>query len=223
MSLNLFYLFEKYKTTIFILLILEVVITFFILFKKYSDYQTKLELNLENLKPIEVEKVKKRESSLEKINQLEKYFKSLNIELETLKKSKEIVSINFKTNFEKFEGIIKKIESEKSYFKILNLTVLNKEEEILNITMDLKVLKELSFYKNENLSFKNPFYKNIVKVDNKKRETVLIKVDAIVDKKVLINNKWYKENDFLKHIKILEIKKDRIKVFENNHTKEVKL
>ena len=157
---------------------------------------------------------------------LEKYIKSHGAIIKNLKiNTKNIILqiecdlINSLKIVEFIENYSANIEIKKLIFKVISHQMID-----LNLEIELKKVKR--YYKNKKLI---QITNNVLYEESKAKtkdiniKEATIKIDAIVNEQVLINNIWYKVGSILNNQKIISIKSDYIVLENKGEIKNIRM
>lgn len=147
-----------------------------------------------------LDSLKMNEKIVNIINNIEKYANENSLKIKSISSSNKNIKIELLANKKEQVRFVKYLEDYNSFSKIKTLLIKQKN---LNI--------ELSFnkiYLKEKVNLKNRITKLL------ERKDINFKLQAIIDKKVLINNKWLKINDSLLEYSLIKIDSNSV-VLEN--------
>lgn len=152
---------------------------------------------------------------------LENYIKEKYIKISSLKMLDKGFSLELEGEYNSTIGMVDFIEKRSSLLKVEKFSVnYNEKRKITNVSMDVKILKNKKVYKEkESLALVNVFEKNEIKKkkeEEKTKKEILLRLHAIVEDMVFINDSWFKVGDNITDKKIVYIGKDFIKLKSNN-------
>ncbi len=177
-------------------------------------------------KSIEKPKRIKKEKSLKLFDfmfNLEEEIKNKNLNLKNIKITPKKVILQIEDDFLKSLKIIDFIEkfSSKVVVKKLSFKVLNDNK--IDLYIEIELNKKDIFYKKlrpkevKNKVLYQKKVENNLKIPLLKDEKEAIKIEAIIDNSVLVNNKWYKIGEKINGKKVISINRDFIELENNNH------
>lgn len=162
----------------------------------------------------EILKIELKENDFYKeVRNLENYLKENQIELINLKINKPKFEITILEDFEKIKLVLNILEKNNSPFKIESFDISKTESKKLSSKFVISVSKKDYEYGDKKENFYNPFYKDVIAVKSLK---VVFVIDAILNGKVLINEKWYEKNQSFKGYKIVEVKENYVFFLKDN-------
>lgn len=218
------------KLYIFIFLVLSISLTFYFSYFDFSIQNSHKENTIKKLNEL-VNNYEKKDKSIDllvSVASLEKYLEKNSIKIVDMKFFPKAFSINLKGTYKPTMKVIEIIEKKSSLFSVKNMSaVYDNDKKLLNLFLDINVLKEENLYKKTKYTnFVNVFDKNDdeKKIENKVlRKEYLPKLIAIVDNKVLIENKWLKVGENINKNKIVYIGRDYIKIKSNEKIVQIKI
>ncbi|WP_375724427.1 hypothetical protein LXN10_02800 [Arcobacter sp. KX21116] len=211
----------KYKALFYLLpLLFMTYITYsFYSFNKINEYKSTKKINI-----VKKEKVI---SIFDFIFDLEEEIKHKKVNIGNIKIMPKKVFLQIEDDFLKSLNIVDYIEkySSKIIIKKLSFKAINDNKIDLYIEIELnkknifyknlipKEIKNIVLYQNNAISSKEVLVKDDIKED--------IKIDAIINNTVLVNDKWYKIGEKINDEKVISIKSDFIEVEKNNHKTKI--
>lgn len=156
---------------------------------------------------------------------LEKYIKENIIKIVSMKLLNKGFSLKLQGEYKSTIKIVDLIEKKSSLLKIEQIIVsYDKNKKLANLFLDVKVLKNSKLYKKEKkqsplvnaFEINNQVQIEESKVYKKIEKIKILKLYAIVENMVNINNKWFKVGESIDSKKIVFIGKDFIKLKTEN-------
>jgi hypothetical protein len=226
------------KLTLFqkIELYLIVVIFYILIIYFYNEFlvQNKTIIRTSKINASSVNKAKNLNSNITKKNNtyifklVEQKSETLNCFIYDIKFQKKSINISIKG---KLINIINFLNYLQNHFIIEQYELIYEKNTLFStITFDTTYLYNPNKIYNELISIPNPFInisKNnnleIVKKDKILKTNSVLKIDAIVDSNIFINNKWYKINDIIDGKKVLSIKLNSVDLVDIKTSKKINL
>jgi hypothetical protein len=132
------------------------------------------------------------------------------------------VFLQIEDDFLKSLNIVDYIEkySSKIIIKKLSFKAINDNK--IDLYIEIELNKKNIFYKNLiPKEIKNIFLYQNNAISSKEDIKEDIKIDAIINNTVLVNDKWYKIGEKINDEKVISIKSDFIEVEKNNHKTKI--
>lgn len=156
---------------------------------------------------IDVKKIKMKDSFVDILKQIESYSSSNNLILESIKRSETSIELEVFSTFEKLKEFLVFIEGFNNFSKI----------EYMQLSKDRLSIE---------ISFKKFYQKKPYKIITQKKESPIIKdlkIKAIIDNEVLIENRWLKADDKYAGFRIVSIMPKSIVVKKDEKKIQIKL
>lgn len=179
-----------------------------------------------------VDKFKKKDKNIDllvTVASMEKYIEKNNIELLSMKLLEKGFFLELKGEYQSTIKIIDLIEKKNSLLKIEKMNLSHDDAKTLvNLSLDVKVLKEKRFYKNnENITLVNIFNEEVQAKDIKQNKEIkrekFLKLYAIVENKAFVNNHWFKVGEYIDDKKVVFIGEDFISLESKNSISKLRM
>ncbi|MGB5920457.1 hypothetical protein [Arcobacter sp.] len=193
----------------------------------YSFYSFNKINKYESTKKINIVKKEKVIRLFDFIFDLEQEIKHKKLNVKNIKITPKKVFLKIEDDFLKSLNTVDYIEkySSKIVIKKLSFKALNDNKIDLYIEIGLnksnifykksisQEIKNIVLFQNNTINSKEVLVKENIKED--------IKIDAIINNTVLVNDKWYKIGEKINDEKVISIKNDFIEVKKNNHKTKI--
>lgn len=169
----------------------------------------------------------KKEKSIELfdfVKDLEKKIGENSLEVKNLKIASNSVFVDIEGDFVSSIEIIDFVEKYSHYLDIKKISFRALSANKIDLNLEVVLTKNLNYYKNK---IAKEFTDNILYQENAGTiqkdsiENKQMKIFAIIDNSVLINNTWYKVGNFINDKKIVLIKSDHIALEQEGNIKKV--
>ena len=198
-----------------------------LIFFSYLIYTFYYELNNQS-RSIKTKPLVKKEKKIELFDfalDLEKYIKSKSAIIKNLKINPKNIALQIEGDLINSLKIIEFVENYNSKLSIKKLNFKVNSYHKIDLSLEIELNRVKKYYKNRQLAqiTNNVLYgktqQNII--NNIKQSS--IKIDAIINKEVLINNIWYKVGNLLNNQKIIDIKSDHITLEQRGVMKNIRM
>ncbi len=169
----------------------------------------------------------KREKSIKLfdfVKDLEKRIAKSKLEVKNLKIDSKSIVTNLEGDFIQGAKVIEFIEKYSPYLHIKRVKFDVLDEKKIDLNIEVELSKSPNYYKKQDaikISSDILYEKNNKTKNKNSKENKEIKIAAIIDKSVLINDTWYKVGNFINEKEILLINSDHIVLKEKENIKNI--
>lgn len=160
-------------------------------------------------KPISYKIEEFNESLLDMNKNIEEYTSTKRIKINSMNNERKEILINCTLSLNKIKNFVSFLENINTYSNIKNLSI-DKNKQSKKYNLEITV------------SFEKYFFKTLISKEAvKKSRSKKFKLKAIIDKTVLINNKWLEIGEYINDYELIDISKNSVTLSFND--KKIKL